>query len=736
MDNFELAKKYFFEGVDYLERGLFQEAEDNFLESLRMVPDRPSTLTNLAAAQIKLKKYSEAKQCSERSMELEKNNPETFMNLGLISKEESEYDLALDFFNRAILLNPDQSLAWLNKGAILNQLKRYDEALASHEKAISINPGYAEAWANNGITLYELERYDESLASYEKALSLDGNCHKVWSNQGVVYGNLKQYDKALSAYEKALTINPDYAEAWLNIGVVYGNLKQYDKALSAYEKALTINPDYAEAWSNKGEVYSNLKQYDEALSAYDRALQIKPNLNYILGQLIHNKMMIGDWTGIDVMASNLSNRISSGFKAGTPFSILSILDSPQLHLQASKIWALDKYPLNHSLPALTIKPHKKIRLGYFSADFGNHPVSILTSELFHLHDRENFEVVAISLKNDGKNDLMRKELIQAFDQFIDVENKSDIEIARLCRNIEIDIAIDLGGHTHGSRTGIFSYRASPIQVNYLGYPGTMGAEYIDYIIADPIVIPKLNRSFYREKVVSLPDTYIVDDSRRLVSKKNFSRTEFGLPDSGIVFCVFNNSYKINQDLLKSWSRILLQVPNSVLWISENNQSFKINILNALINLGIRIERVIFAKRLESPQDHLKRYQLADLFLDTSPYGAHTTAIDALRVGLPIVTLLGEAFAGRVAASALNAVGLQCLITNNWNEYESLAIKLATHPKELQDLKAQLYANIKTKPLFNTRLFTKNLEAAYLEMYRRQQAGLSADHIDLGKIKRD
>ncbi|MGV0964082.1 MAG: tetratricopeptide repeat protein [Polynucleobacter sp.] len=252
MDNFELAKKYFFEGVDYLERGLFQEAEDKFLESLRIVPDRPSTLTNLAAAQIKLKKYSGAKQCSERSMELEKNNPETFMNLGLISKEESEYDLALDFFNRAILLNPDQSLAWLNKGATLNQLKRYDEALVSHEKSLAINPGCAEAWANHGITLHELERYDEALASYEKALSLDGNNHEVWSNQGITLHELKRYDDALASYEKAIEINPEYAEAWSNRGFTFNQIGLFQEALTLYEKSIAIKPDHNNAIFNLG----------------------------------------------------------------------------------------------------------------------------------------------------------------------------------------------------------------------------------------------------------------------------------------------------------------------------------------------------------------------------------------------------------------------------------------------------------------------------------------------------
>ena len=347
-----------------------------------------------------------------------------------------------------------------------------------------------------------------------------------------------------------------------------------------------------------------------------------------------------------------------------------------------------------------------------------------------MNDRENFDVIAFSYSNAGNDDLIRKKLICTFDQFIDVENKSDIEIAKLSREMEIDIAIDLGGHTEGARTGVFSYRAAPIQVNYLGYPGTMGSGYMDYIIADRIVIPKSSLSYYAEKIAYLPDTYMVDDSKRKIGEKKFSKESFGLPSNGFIFCSFNNSYKFNQKLLGRWAKIILNVPDSVLWISENNQSFRNNILTEFQNMGIGAKRIIFAKRLEFESDHLARYQLADLFLDTSPYNAHTTAIDALRAGLPIVTLLGEAFPGRVAASILNAVGLQSLITRAWDEYESLAIKLATHPKELKELKTQLQTNISTKPLFNTTLFTQNIEAAYLKMYQRYQMGLSPDHIGL------
>ena len=659
LDNFELAKKYFLEGINDLERGLFQEAEGNFLESLRLVPDRVSTLTNLSATQIKLKKLSEAKIAAEKAVLLDIHNTEAYLNLGLIAKEEHCLALAIKYFNKALDIKPDIEIGYLNKGATLKDLKCYDEALA--------------------------------------------------------------------AYEKALALNPNYAEAWSNKGVVYEDLKRYDEALAAYEKALALNPNYAEAWSNKGVVYEDLKCYDEALAAYEKALQIKPHLNYLLGQAIYSRMLAGNWVGLDSIATDLSEQIACGHKVAMPFAVLSISDSPKLHLEASKTWVEDKYPQNFSLPPIDKKLHSKIRIGYFSADFRNHPVSILTSELFKLHNRENFEITAFSLQGANQGDLIRKELNNTFDQFHDLENKSDLEIAKLSREMEIDIAVDLGGHTRGARTGIFSYRAALIQVNYLGYPGTLGAEYMDYIIADQVVIPESSMPYYKEKIAYLPDTYMVDDSRRQISHKKFSRSDFGLPIDGLVFCAFNNSYKFNIKILEGWARILLKVPQGVLWISENNQLFRKNILDTLTNLGINSNRIIFAKKLESPEDHLGRHQLADLFLDTSPYNAHTTAIDALRSGLPVLTLQGEAFAGRVAASLLRAIGLSGLIANTQGEYESLAIELASYPEKLQDVRAQLKSNLATKPLFNTQLFTKNIESAYKKMYSRYQSGLAPDH---------
>ena len=372
--------------------------------------------------------------------------------------------------------------------------------------------------------------------------------------------------------------------------------------------------------------------------------------------------------------------------------------------------------------------NQKIRVGYFSADFQEHAVAYLTVGLYEFHDKDKFEVFAFSLQRAPATDEMNSRLRDIFDRFMDVENMTDLEIARLSRKLEIDIAIDLAGPTKSSRTGIFSYRVAPIQVNWLGYPGTIGTNFIDYIVADKTIIPESCRGLYAEKVVYLPNTYMVDDSKRIASSRIFTRKECGLPEKGFVFCCLNNSYKFNPHDLDCWAKILLKINNSVFWISENNKYFKLNIMDEFERRGINPSRIIFAQKVELMPDYLARYALADLFLDTWPYNAHTTAVDSLKAGVPVLTLMGKSFASRVAASLLNAVGLPELITNTQEEYETLAIELATNPKKLADIKQKLAVNRFTTPLFDTPLFTKNLEAAYIQMHDRYQVGLQPDHI--------
>jgi protein O-GlcNAc transferase len=592
-----------------------------------------------------------------------------------------------------------------------------------------LKPDYADAFLNKGATLKELKRYEEAIAFSEQALLINPNLAEAWSNKGVALHELKRYDEAIAHYDKALTLKPDYAEGWGHKGNTLHELKRYDEAIAHYDKALSLKPDYAEGWSNKGNALNELNRYDEAIAHYDKALSLKPNIDWVCGDLVHGKMKICSWFNLVDDFKNISKKVLAKERDTSPFTLLAVNDDALLHQKCSEIYAQDKYPLNSALgPILKSTKKDKIRLAYFSPDFRNHPVFLLTSELFEIHDRGRFEVFAFSLQKALIKDEANLRLRERFDRFIDVDDMSDREIAQLARKLEIDIAIDLAGPTQYSRTGIFSYRASPIQVNWLGYAGTIGTDFIDYIVADKTIIPESHQHFYAEKVVYLPDTYMVDDSKRIASSRVFTRQECGLPENTFVFCCFNNGYKFNPQVLDGWSKILLGAENSVLWIPENNEYFKENITTEFEKRGIHSSRIIFAKKVDLMSDHLSRYALADLFLDAHPFNAHTTAVDSLKAGVPVLTLMGQSFASRVAASLLNAIGLPELITNTQEEYEALAIELVMNPKKLEIIQLKLANNRLTAPLFDTPLFTKNLEFAYIKMYEKYQAELLPEHI--------
>ena len=404
-----------------------------------------------------------------------------------------------------------------------------------------------------------------------------------------------------------------------------------------------------------------------------------------------------------------------------------MIDDPELQRKVAEIQTIDKYPKNHDLPEIGQYPkHKKIRIGYFSADFHNHATMHLMAELFECHDKSKFELIAFSFGPD-KQDQWRKRVLICFDQFVDVRLKSDHEISLLVRKMEIDIAIDLKGFTQDCRPNIFAKGSAPIQVSYLGYPGTMAADYIDYLIADRALIPEKYQKYYSEKIVYMPNSYQVNVSKRSVSETSLLRHELGLPNTGFVFCCFNNNYKITPPTFNGWIRILKAVEDSVLWLMESNNNTTKNLKKEAMKFGINEDRLVFATYMPV-KEHLNRIKQADLFIDTLPYNAHTTTSDALRMGLPVLTCMGRSFASRAAASLLNAVNLPELITTTQEEYESLAIELATNPEKLKIIKDKLVNNLPTAPLYDTPLFTQHLESAYLTMYDRCQQGLDPDHI--------
>ncbi len=697
--------------------------------AIKIDPRSISAYVNIGVALHGLEKFDLALHNYAIALELDPFDSEIWLNKGVTLHSLKCYEDAIAHCDRVISLKPDYAQGWSNKGNALYEIKRYEDAIAHYDKALSLKPDYHDAWSNKGVALKELKRYEDAITHYDQAISLKPDYHEAWSNKGVALCELKRYDQAITHYDQAISLKPDYHEAWSNKGVALKELKRYEEAITCYDKALSLKPDYHGAWVNKGIALCELKRYDEAIACYDNALNLKPDIDWATGDLFHAKMKIGSWSGLAESLEHLSKKVVANEKVANPFLLLALNDDALLHKKSSEVYVQSRYSFNSVLGPLFKHPKsQKIRVGYFSADFHNHATGYLMAELFELHDKNQFELVGFSF-GPIVNDEMRQRLEKSFDRFIEVGSMSDIEIAQLSRKLAIDIAIDLKGFTQDSRTEIFSYRAAPIQVNYLGYPGTMGADYIDYIIADRTLIPDQSQQFYAEKIVYLPNSYQVNDRKRAISDRKFTRQELGLPEKGFVFCCFNNNYKILPETFDGWMRILKAVQGSVIWLLADNPMAKDNLIKEAIAREVDCSRLVFAEHMLL-SEHLARQHQADLFLDTVPYNAHTTTSDALWAGLPVLTLMGQSFASRVAASLLNAIGLSELITSTQEEYESLAIELAMNPQKLADIKLRLANNRLTAPLFNTPLFTKNLEATYIKMYERYQADLEPEHISI------
>lgn len=711
----------------------FESAEFYLKQVLELQSSNPHALRLLGVLSAQRKQYSEAIGYLNAALDAMPNDALAWSNLGNVYLELKELTHALDAYQKSLAIDPQYVEAWSNMGNALFALKRYEEALNHHHHALSLNPQYAQAYSNAGNALNHLSRFEEAITYYEHAILIDPHYPEAFFNQGNALVELKRYEEAILSYQSALNLNPLFEEAPCNIGVIYQKIGRYEDALIQFDKAITINPSHAESYFNKGVTLVDQKRFEEAIICFEKALSIKSDLDWVLGDLLHAKMRVCQWHGVTQALVEAQELLLTKKKVIQPFALLALSEDPRLHKIASVIYAEERYPAKLTLGMIPVAQKKeKIRIGYFSPDFRTHPVSLLTAELFEKHDRTRFEIIGFSLIKAPDEDGLRARLKDAFDIFIDAENLADVQIAKLAREMGIDIAVDLSGPTQHSRVGIMAQRAAPIQVNWLGYPGTFGASFIDYILADKVVIPEESRESYVEKVVYLPGTFMVDDSNRLPSKKIYTREEFGLPENAFIFCCFNNDYKFNKDVLDCWARILLQVPDSVLWISENNLIFRKNILSEFEQRGVMQSRIIFANRIDLMSDHLARIGLADLFLDTFPYNAHTTAVDSLKAGVPLVTLLGKSFAGRVAASLLRSVGLSELIATTSAQYEDIVCGLFRDRKKLLQFKKILIEARENEVLFNSKEFCRDIEDAFLMMHKRSQEGLPPEHLTVGE----
>ncbi|WP_416686304.1 tetratricopeptide repeat protein [Candidatus Pseudothioglobus sp. Uisw_041] len=750
-------------GICYKANNQLDAAVDSFEKAIAIKPDDIKAYFNLGIIHMEMGKLGNAIRFYEKVLVLNPNYTDAHYNLGVIFKELGNLDDAVKSYKKVLDIKPNHVAAYNNLGVSLKELGHQEEAVKSYKKAIAIKPDFADAHNNLGVSLKELGHLEEAVISYKKAITIKPDFADACNNLGNVLKDLSQLDTAVIAYKNAITIKPDFADAANNLGIVLHELGQLNDAVKSFEMAIVIKPDFAdaannlgivqhelgqlndavksfemaiviksdfvEAYRNHGKVLMEINRTDEAMVSYESAFSLNPDLDFLLGDYLHIKRKLGIWDDWATHLNELTIKVNNGLQATSPFPLLGLIDNPEMQKKSAEIFSDKFYPQSYDLPKIEVYPrHKKIRIAYFSGDFHNHPGMHLMAELFECHNKIFFELIAFSFGPDT-HDKWRQRVSVCFDQFIDVKLKSDREISLLARKMEIDIAVNRGGYTQGGRPNIFAEGCAPIQVNYLGYPGTTGAEYMDYIIADRALIPEDKQQYYSEKIVYMPNSYQVNMSNREVSKNSLIRDELGLPVKGFVFCCFNNAYKITPSTFSGWMRILSAVEDSVLWLFESNTTSNKNLKNEAIKLGINEDRIIFAKRMPV-EDHLNRIKEADLFLDTLPYNAHTTASDALRMGLPVLTCEGNSFASRVAASLLRAVNLPELITTTQKQYESLAIQLATNPEKLKMIKDKLIYNIPTAVLYDTPLYTRQLESAYLEMYERYQNGLNPDHIYL------
>ena len=594
-------------------------------------------------------------------------------------------------------------------------------ALRWYERALSLNPGVAVAHYKRGNALMALNRPADAAASYTTALLLRPAYADALYNRGLARQALKQATAALADFDGVLRLNPDDAQALNNRGNALLELKRPAEALAAYDRALAGNPAYPQALHNRALAALDLKRPDAAVASLTRLIEIAPDYPFAQGKLLHAKMLACDWRDLQPLAAAVTAGVRAGRKVAEPFGYQAVADSPRDLQTCAAIFAAELHPGSHALHwSGQRRAHPKIRVGYVAGEFREQATAFLTTGLFEAHDKQRFELYAFD-NGWGDGSATRQRIARAFDAIIPIAGVADDSAAALIRQHEIDILVNLNGYFGQARTDVFGLRPAPIQVNYLGFPGTLGAAYMDYIIADQTVIPPGDQAFYMEKVVYLPDTYQANDSARGISAQSPTRSAAGLPENGFVFCCFNNNYKITPSLFDIWMRLLKQVPDSVLWLFADNPAAANNLRAAAVQREVAPERLVFAQHVPLG-DHLARHRLADLFLDTLPYNAHTTASDALWAGLPLITCRGTTFPGRVAASLLKAIGLPEMITANLEDYAALATRLATTPALLTAIREKLAANRLTHPLFDTGRFCRHLECAYEVMWKRHQRG--------------
>ncbi|HXC27104.1 MAG TPA: tetratricopeptide repeat protein [Stellaceae bacterium] len=697
------------------------EAAAHYEVALRLAPAFADAQAGLGNCLLRQKRLREAAAALRTAIALDPGNVAAYDHLGSALQAQSELEAAGAAFRQAIALDPGYVEAHYNLGNALLAGERYDEALASFDAALRLQPDLASALHNRGVALLELERCDEALASFDRTLQLTPEDARTFNSRGGALRRLGRSAEAIASYDQALALSPDLVEAIYNRANALLAAGRHAEAIAGYDRALLLQPGLVEALNNRGTALLESDRFEEAAEAFSRLLRLSPDHPYARGTLHYTRLLCCDWVDYTQNVECLGAGLATGQRIAPPFMVLSLPSAPETQRIGAALYGEERHPpAAHPVWRGEIHPHERIRVAYLSADFRAHAATSSIAEVWERHDRTRFETIAVSF-GPSPEGAFGDRLRSSFERFFDARDRGDREIAAMLKAWQVDIAVDLMGYTKRCRPGIFALRPAPIQVNYLGYLATMAADYIDYIVADRMTIPEGEQSLYSEKVVFLPDTFLPTDATRQIPAYIPTRAEEGLPETGFVFCSFNNTYKITPPVFDLWLRLLQKVEDSVLWLLDGNDAAVRNRRAYASARGVDPDRLVFARRKEGPE-HLARHRLAGLFLDTVPCNAGATAADALWAGLPIVTCAGSSFVGRMAASQLAAIGLPELVTTNLGDYEVLALQLAREPAALATVKAKLERNRATHPLFNTARYTRHLESAYEAMWQRYQRG--------------
>ena len=715
---FDLLKKNDFINAKLIYENILSVDKKNF-----------DALFFLAVILINFKNYKKAKDLLEQVVLIKPNFADAYNNIGICLEKLNDLDGAIKNYNLAINNRPNFAEAHNNIGVVFQKLRNFDQAILQYKKAITYKNLYLDAYVNLANLFKEIKQFEEAIKNYDLAINLNPKLAEVYNNKGNALKEIRKFEEAIKNYDLAINLNPKLAEVYNNKGNALKEIRKFEEAIKNYDLAINLNPNFAEAYFNTATALQDIKNFEKAVLYFEKALLLDKEIPFCKGYLLHAKMLCCNWSGLNELYKEIYNDVEKNRYSATPFGYQAICDDESNLQKCAQLYSSKRFPeIKNNLFSKKVSKNKKIKIGYLCGEFREQATSILMTEVWEKHNKEDFEIIAFDSGWDDKS-LRRNRIINAFDKFIDISKVSDLDAAKIIYKEQIDILINLNGFFGTGRPVVFSYRPAGIQINYLGFPGTIGSKYIDYILCDQTVVPPESKKFYNEKIIYLPDSYQANDTKRNISDKKFLREELSLPKESFVFCCFNNNYKITPNMFDVWARLLKKIDNSVLWLIDGNSEATENLKKEAKIRNIDVSRLIFAKRMKL-EDHLARHKNADLFLDTLPYNAHTTASDSLWAGLPVLTCLGKAFPGRVAASLLKSLNLPELITYSENEYISKAEELALNPEKLTLIKNKLDTNKFSQPLFNTELFCRNLESAFKIIFEKYSLGLETEDIRL------